>query len=108
VSTVESRFIQLVEFDSDHSPADVRQALDEWLVAIPGKRTLQTAIIATEHDHPQRFWELLEWESQEAAEATMELPETRAAYERWTSLLNGDPTFRNLDVVEHTPDPETP
>ena len=26
--------------------------------------------------------------------------ETKAAYQRWSSLLDGEPAFHNLDVVE--------
>jgi hypothetical protein len=38
--------------------------------------------------------------AEQDAVKTAELPETKAAFERWSSLLNGEPTFHNLDVVE--------
>jgi hypothetical protein len=44
------RYIQLVEFDSGHPADEIRRALDDWLAATRGKRTLQTAIVAADHD----------------------------------------------------------
>jgi hypothetical protein len=95
------RYIQLVEFDSSHPADEVRQALDAWLEATRGKRTLKLAVVAVEHDRPNHYWELLEYPSEEEAARTSELPETKQAYDRWTALVDGDPTFHNLDVVEH-------
>ena len=31
---------------------------------------------------------------------TAELPQTKAAFKRWSRLLDGEPAFRNLDVAE--------
>jgi hypothetical protein len=43
----------------------------------------------------------LELSSEEEANRSSELAETKAAYERWASLLDGEPAFHNLDMVEH-------
>jgi quinol monooxygenase YgiN len=94
------RYIQLVEFHSGHPTGEVRQALDEWLAATRGKRTLETAIVAVEHEQPNHYWELLEYPSEAEAAAATDLPETKTAYERWMSLVDGEPTFHNLEVVE--------
>ena len=95
------RYIQLVEFDSSHPAEEIRQALDDWLAAARGKRTLQMAIVAADHERPNHYWELLEFPSEEEADRSGELAETKAAYDRWASLLDGKPAFHNLDVVEH-------
>jgi hypothetical protein len=99
------RYIQLVEFDSRHPAQEIRQALDDWLAAVRGKRTLQMAIVAADHERPNHYWELLEFpseeEEEEEANRRSELAETKAAYDRWASLLDGEPAFHNLDVVEH-------
>jgi hypothetical protein len=58
-------YIQLVEFDSRHPAQEIRQALDDWLAAVRGKRTLQMAIIAADHERPNHYWELLEFPSGE-------------------------------------------
>ena len=78
----------------------VKQALDAWLEASRGKRTLHMAVVAADHDHPNHYWELLEYTSEPDAVKTAELPETKAAFELFFILLDGEPTFHNLDVVE--------
>ncbi len=95
------RYIQLVAFHSSYPVADVRRALDDWLASTRGKLTLQSAIVAVEHDQPTHYWELLEYPSEEAARNATDLPETKVAYKRWISLVEGEPLFYNLDVVEH-------
>jgi hypothetical protein len=94
------RYIQLVEFHSSHPAQEVRGALDEWISVTTGKRTLQMAIVATEHGDPGHYWELLEYPSEADAQSAGDLPETKEAYERWLALVDGSPTFHNLDVVE--------
>lgn len=93
-------YIQLVEFDTTHQTDEVRRAFDAWLDASRGQRTLRMAVVATDHDRPNHFWELLEFASEDDAAQVAELPETKAAYQRWSSLLEGEPAFHNLDVVE--------
>ena len=94
------QYIQLVEFNTNHPVDEVKQALDAWLETSRGKRTLHMAVVAADHDRPNHYWELLEYTSEQDAVKTAELPETKAAFERWSSLLDGEPTFHNLDVVE--------
>lgn len=43
--------------------------------------------------------------AEQDAVKTAELPETKAAFERWSSLLDGEPTFHNLDVAEQVDAP---
>jgi hypothetical protein len=95
------RYIQLVEFDSSTPPEDIRKALDDWLAATAGKRKLQMAIVAAERGRPNHYWEMLEFPSEAEARRSTELPETKAAYDRWIRVLDGEPTFHDLDVVEH-------
>ena len=94
------QYIQLVEFNTNHPVDEVKQALDAWLVASRGKRTLHMAVVAVDHDRPNHYWELLEYVSEQEAVKTAELPETKAAFERWSRLLEGEPVFHNLDVIE--------
>src|SRR5260370_38472053 len=93
------QYIQLVEFNTNHPVDEVKQALDAWLETNRGKRTLHLAVVAADHDRPNHYWELLEYSSEQDAVKTAELPETKAAFERWSGLLDGEPTFHNLDVV---------
>jgi len=100
------QYIQLVEFDTSHRPDEVRQAMDTWLDASRGKRSLQMAVVAADHDRPNHYWELLEFASASKAAQIAALPETKEAYDRWLRLLDGEPVFHNLDVVEQVGGPE--
>lgn len=91
--------VALVEFDTSQPVDELRRVIDEWLAASGGKRTVRLALVAADRDRPNHYWELIEFASAEQAAASFALPETRAAYERWVSLLDAEPVFHNLDVV---------
>src|ERR1700681_3036800 len=93
-------YIQLVEFNSRHQADELRRAFDAWLDASRGQRTPGMAVVATDHDRPNHFWELLELASEDDAAQVAEPPETKAAYQRCSTPLEGKPAFHNLDVVE--------
>jgi hypothetical protein len=101
------RYIQLGKFDTNHLAYEVQRALDAWLAANGGQRTLHMAVIAADHDRLNHYWELLEYASEQETMKTADLPVTKAPY-RWSGLLNRGPTFRNLDVVAQAGDPEGP
>jgi quinol monooxygenase YgiN len=102
------QYIQLVEFDASHSVDEVREALDAWLAVSRGKRTLQMSVVAHDHDRPNHYWQLLMFPSEQDAAASAALPETEAAFERWSELLDGEPVFHNLDVVAQLGGPSSP
>jgi hypothetical protein len=104
------RYIQLVEFDSRHPAQEIRQALDDWLAAVRGKRTLQMAIVAADHERPNHYWEWLEFPSEEEeanrrSELRRRRPPTiggrpcsmasrRSITSTWSSTSRVDPTAR--------------
>lgn len=93
------QYIQLVEFDASESVDEVRNAMDAWLALSRGKRPLQMALVAADHERPNHYWNLLMFPSEREAAESSQLPETKAAFERWSKLLDGEPVFHNLDVV---------
>lgn len=93
-------YMQLVEFDTQRGTQEVKGALDTWLNETKGQRALQMAVVASDHDRPNHYWELLEFPSRQEAEMASGMPETKAAYNRWSGLLDGEPTFHNLDIIE--------
>lgn len=101
------QFIQLVEFYSSSDVNELRNSMDAWLGATRGKRALQMSVLAAEREHPSHYWELLEFPSEGDARDSVELPETKAAYERWTKLLDAEPEFHDLDVLEQYGGPWT-
>jgi quinol monooxygenase YgiN len=101
-------YIQLVEFDTRHPVDDVKRAMDAWLDATRAERALRMAVVAADHDRPNHYWELLQYTSEAEANSASELPETKQAYQEWNNLLDGEPTFHNLDIVEQVGGPESP
>jgi hypothetical protein len=99
-------YIQLVEFDTQNPVEDVRRAMDAWLDVTGGQRFLRMAVVAADHDRPNHYWELLEFASEKQATKVADMPEAKKAYEKWSNLLDGEPTFHNLDVVEQVGGPE--
>jgi len=93
------QYIQLVEFDASHPLKEVRETMDAWLAISRGKRTLQMAVVAADHDRPNHYWNLLMFPSERDAAESARLPETEAAFQKWSKLLDGEPMFHNLDVV---------
>jgi hypothetical protein len=102
------QYIQLVEFDASHPVDDVREAMDAWLAISRGKRTLQMAVVAADHDRADHYWQLLMFPSERDAAESARLPETQLAFEKWAKLLDGDPVFPNLDVVSQLGGPTAP
>jgi hypothetical protein len=102
------QYIQLVEFDASHPVDDVREAMDAWLAISRGKRTLQMAVVAADHDRADHYWQLLMFPSERDAAESARLPETQLAFEKWAKLLDGDPVFHNLDVVSQLGGPTAP
>jgi hypothetical protein len=93
------QYIQLVEFDASSPLDEVREAMDAWLAVSRGKRPLQMAVVAADHDRPDHYWQLLMFPSERDAAESSQLPETKWAFENWSKLLDGEPVFHNLDVV---------
>ncbi len=91
-------FIQIIE--SRTKNFDELQTLsDEFFVATEGKRTLKRSIITRDRNDPDRYLILAFFDSYEAAMENSNLPETAAFAEKQVSLLDGPPTFYDLDVV---------
>jgi hypothetical protein len=96
------RYIQLVEFDSRHPAQEIRQALDDWLAPCAGSarcRWRSSLRITSARITTGSCWGSRR--RRRKANRRSELAETKAAYDRWASLLDGEPAFHNLDVVEH-------
>ena len=92
-------FIQIIE--SRTEKFDELQALsDEFFQATEGRRTLQRSIITRDHNDPDRYLIIAFFDSYESAMENSNLPETAAFAEKQMALLEGPPTFFDLDVIE--------
>jgi quinol monooxygenase YgiN len=92
-------FIQIIESRSKNF--DELQALgDEFYAATEGKRTVRRSILTRDRNDPDRYLIIVFFDSYESAMENSNLPETAAFAEKQMALLDGPPTFFDLDVVE--------
>ena len=92
------KFIQIIEYKTSKID-DVLATGDEWLAATEGRRTATGGVLAEDRDNPGTYVEIIEFPSYEAAMKNSELPETQEISAKMATLTDGEPTFRNLEVV---------
>jgi len=93
------KFLQIIEFTTTR--LDEVMALDErWEQATAGTRTATSIRITKDRDRPNTYLWAVEFPSAEAAATNNDLPETAEIAEQIAKLCEGDPTFRNLDLLE--------
>jgi len=92
-------FIQIIEMRTQKF--DELQALsDEFFEATEGKRTVRRAIVTRDRNDPERYMLVVFFDSYESATQNSNLPETSDFAEKQKPLLDGPPTFYDLDVIE--------
>ena len=92
-------FVQTIEFSTTRID-EMRQLLEEFKAATEGKRAVVRALLCADRDQPDRYVNIVEFESYEEAMRNSEMPETTQFAEQMAKLCDGPPTFRNLDVQE--------
>ena len=92
-------FIQIIEMRT--KKFDELQALgDQFFEATEGKRTVRRSIVTRDRNDPERYMLVVFFDSYESAMENSNLPETAEFAHQQLSLLDGPPTFYDLDVVE--------
>ena len=92
-------FVQIIEFKTqDIGP--MRATNDSWAKATEGKRTATHQMLARDHNDPDRYYALVFFDSYESAMKNSNLPETQAAARAYAQLAEGQPQFRDLDVID--------
>ena len=92
-------FIQIIDFQT--SKIDDMLAMDrEWEAAASGQRTTRRRVLARDRDNPERFLNIVWFDSYESAMENSSLPVTQEFAEKMMALSDGSATFINLDVVE--------
>lgn len=92
-------FVQIIEMHTKNY--EELQALgDEFFAATEGKRTMQRSFVTRDRNDPDRYLILAFFDSYESAMENSNLPETAAFAEKQMPLLDGPPTFYDLDVIE--------
>jgi hypothetical protein len=92
-------FVQIIEFRSSRID-EMEEVVDEWETATEGKRTARRRILCQDRDSPDRYFNIVFFDSYEAAMENSALPETDDLAKTVTTFTEGAPTFYNLDIVK--------
>jgi hypothetical protein len=92
-------FIQIIEFRTSRL-AEVQAVGNEWEKAPAGKRKAGRSILCEDRDSPDRYLQIVFFESYEAAMENSAMPETDAFSRKMMALAEGPPTFYNLNVID--------
>jgi quinol monooxygenase YgiN len=92
-------FIQTIEMRTKEY--DELKALgDEYMAATEGKRTVRRSILTRDRNDPDRHVLIVFFDSYESAMENSNLPETAQLAEKQVALLEGPPSFSDLEVLE--------
>jgi hypothetical protein len=93
------KYVQIIEFTTTR--IDEVMGLDKkWRESTAGKRTATAMSITRDRDRPNTYLWMVEFPSAEDAARNNDLPETAEIAEQMGKLCDGEPLFRNLDLLE--------
>ena len=91
-------FAQIITLST--SKGEELQALDqEWLKATEGKRTARRQLLLQDRNDPNRYYNIVFFDSAESAMENSNLPETSEFAGRIAALCDGTITFADCDVL---------
>lgn len=93
------KFVQLMDIRTKNVD-EIQKLEDEWEKATEGKRTLRKAIVGRDRNDPDRHIIIAFFDDYDSAMANSNLPETHAFGEKQFALLEGPPTFTDLDIID--------
>ena len=92
------KFVQIMECQTTRF--DELDALDkQWQQATAGRNTVVHQYVTKDRDRPNTYVIIVEFDSYEDATKNNELPETQEIAQQMQKLVDGEVTFRNLDVM---------
>jgi quinol monooxygenase YgiN len=92
-------FIQIIEMRTKNYD-ELQKLSDEFFASTQGKRTVKQSYVTRDRHDPDRYLVVVLFDSYEEAMKNSNLPETAAFAEQQMALLDGPPTFFDLDVIE--------
>lgn len=94
------RYVQIIEMQTDRFD-ELEQLHEQWRADTVGERTATQEWVCRDRDRDDTYLVIVEFPSVEAAQVNNDLPATSRIAEGIAKLAQGEPTFRNLDVVRH-------
>ncbi len=92
-------FIQLIEGHTARAD-EMAAASEEFERTSAGRGTVRRVIRTQDRDDPSRFVVIAFFDSYESAMENSNLPETEEFAQKMMGLVDGPPTFHNLEVVD--------
>jgi hypothetical protein len=92
-------FVQIIEFRSGNLDA-MQGVEDQWEKATEGKRTAGRRLMCRDRKDPDRYFNVVFFDSYEAAMQNSDLAETQRFSQEMMKFADGPPTFYDLDVVD--------
>ena len=92
------KFMQIIEYKTSQFD-EVGKLIDEWLAQTEGKRAQAQGITSRDRGQSETYIDVIVFPSYEEAMRNNGLPETHAFAQKLVGLCEGDPIFRNLDVL---------
>jgi hypothetical protein len=92
-------FVQIIEFHTD-DVEPIRKAGEEYEAKMADAGLVRRRVITQDRNDPTRFLLMAFFDSYESAMENSARPETNEIAEKMASLVDGPPTFHDLDVIE--------
>lgn len=92
-------FIQIIEGRTSRYD-EMTALVEDFRERTEGRGTVRRSIETKDRDDPSRFLVIVFFDSYESAMENSNMPETDEFSKQMAELLDGPPTFHNLDVVE--------
>ena len=92
-------FVQIIEFRTKNAD-EMRKIGDELLAQRGSDWTARRGIVCEDRDDPGHIFQVVFFDSYESAMQNSSLPLTQQLNERMTPLMDGAPSFYNLNVID--------
>ncbi len=92
-------FVQIIEFRSGNIDA-MQEVSERWEKATAGKRTAGRHLLCQDRKDPNRYFNVVFFDSYESAMQNSSMPETQQLSQEMMKLADGPPTFYDLDVLD--------
>ena len=93
------KFVQIIEMKTKKID-EIQKLATEYDMATKGRATDTRALVCKDRDNADRYFVIVEFPSWEDAQKNNDLPETQQFAEKQMKLVDGPPTFYNLDVID--------
>jgi hypothetical protein len=92
-------FVQVIGFSTSKLD-EMRKLGEEWEAAAGNESKARRRVMCEDRDNPGRYFNIVFFDSYDAAMENSNLPVTQEFSQRMMALGDGPPTFYNLNVIE--------